>query len=85
MARTLQMLGLPPQEERRAGDAAGSMARVLAFFLSQLRHLPEAAEPRYWGYVDIIQGNDCHFHNYRTNRIKMLYRKVGSGGWSLEK
>lgn len=42
MARTLQMLGLPPKEGRRAGDAAWSCAHVLAFFLTRLRGRPEA-------------------------------------------
>ncbi|MBA2677555.1 MAG: DNA polymerase III [Ktedonobacteraceae bacterium] len=41
MFRTLSLLGLPPQEGRRAGDAAWSAARVLAFFLSRLRRFPE--------------------------------------------
>jgi len=45
IARALDLLGLPPQEEgRRAGDAAWSTARLLAFFLSQLRSFPEAVE-----------------------------------------
>ena len=44
LARTLQMLGLPPQEGHRAGDAAWSCAQVLAFFLARLRGRPEAIE-----------------------------------------
>lgn len=45
MARTLQMLGLPLQEGRRAGDATRSCARVLAFFLAQLRRQSLATDP----------------------------------------
>ena len=44
IARALDLLGLPPQEGRRAGDAAWSAARILAFFLEQLRSFPEAVE-----------------------------------------
>ncbi|GHO78158.1 hypothetical protein KSD_59290 [Ktedonobacter sp. SOSP1-85] len=44
LARTLQMLGLPPQEGHRAGDAAWSCAQALAFFLARLRGQPEAIE-----------------------------------------
>jgi len=45
MARTLELLGLPPQEgARRADDAAWNTARVLAFFLSRLRNFPDVAE-----------------------------------------
>ncbi|HEU5375672.1 MAG TPA: 3'-5' exonuclease [Ktedonobacteraceae bacterium] len=45
VARTLQLLRLPPQEGRRAGDAAWSVARILAFFLSRLRCSAEATDP----------------------------------------
>ncbi len=44
VARALDLLGLPTQEGWSAGDAAWSTARILAFFLAQLRSFPEAAE-----------------------------------------
>lgn len=44
MARTLDLLGLPPQEEHRAGDAAWSTARILALYLAHVRSFPEAVE-----------------------------------------
>jgi len=44
LSRTLDLLGLPPQEGRRAGDAAWSTARILAFYLEQLRSFPDAVE-----------------------------------------
>jgi len=50
MARTLQLLGLSPQEGHRAGDAAWSTARVLAFFLARLRSRPVSL--CYTGVID---------------------------------